>query len=211
MKRVLKWVICLGFVVVLLLMGIKALRSRVPQYLFTDGAAMEEPLADEMPYKEAVLAPCRMLRSALGQRIFPENDCYITDDGYMVSGGGAADVTPAADGVERLCDFCEEHGIGFLHVTTAFKPQYDEDASSAGMWCYRNANADALAAELDARVQNGEDHFHARTRLSPSLRPAGSRTSTCARRFAATTITSAGSMRATTTGTARRGSTRRGS
>ena len=108
MKRVLKWVICLGFVVVLLLMGIKALSIRVPQSLFADGAAMEEPLADEMPYKEAVLAPCRMLRSALGQRIFPENDCYITDDGYMVSGGGAADVTPAADGVERLCDFCED-------------------------------------------------------------------------------------------------------
>ena len=151
MKRVLKRVLCLGFVVVLLLMGIMALRSRVPQYLFADEAAMEEPLADEMPYKEAVLAPCRMLRSALGQRIFPENDCYITDDGYMVSGGGAADVTPAADGVERLCDFCEEHGIGFLHVTTAFKPQYDEDASSVGMWCYRNANSDALIAQLEAR------------------------------------------------------------
>ena len=37
-KRVLKRVLCLGFVVVLLLMGIMALRNRVPQYLFADEA-----------------------------------------------------------------------------------------------------------------------------------------------------------------------------
>ena len=155
MLKLVKRLLCVACLAGLLVLGAwsvyNGLASGVTRNQVDTAEELEDTLTNRLPYRELLLDPFRIANVALGRTYYRSHNIYIREDGMYLQGSSLHEVTVAADGLEGLDAFCQEHDIQFLHVILPSKPQYDEDVWARGIPCNRNRTADRLGAELDAR------------------------------------------------------------
>ncbi|MBR0279531.1 MAG: hypothetical protein IJQ75_06065, partial [Synergistaceae bacterium] len=94
--------------------------------------------------------------------VFDYNAVVRLKDGYLTTYQVSFDVTPAAEAVKWLADFCNEKGIDFVYINFPKKICVSEDIDISGVLDFTNQNVEKFLALLK---EFGVKHYDFRENL----------------------------------------------